>query len=100
MPCFYGAGKKYYTVVKYDNAIIQAIYKVSLDICSSETDQLAKLTVDVRSFCDTVTCQFQKILNEDDRKRQLKYAEDGLHFARQFKRKCLPSTDGCAVSPN
>lgn len=38
-------------------------------------------------------------MNEGDRKRQLKYAEDGVHFARQFKRKCLPSADECAVIP-
>ncbi|CEG65468.1 hypothetical protein RMATCC62417_02255 [Rhizopus microsporus] len=84
---------------KYDDAAIQAIYKVALDICSIETDQIAKLTVDVQSFCNIVACQFQKNLNEGDRKRQLKYAEDGVHFARQFKRKCLPSTDECTAIP-
>ncbi|OAD73641.1 hypothetical protein PHYBLDRAFT_71813 [Phycomyces blakesleeanus NRRL 1555(-)] len=81
------AGKEYY-----------ASQKVALDIYSIDTDKIAKLFADTQSFCDTVECQFQKILNENDRKRQLKYAKDVVHFVRQFKRKCLPSTDECAVT--
>ncbi|OAD73725.1 hypothetical protein PHYBLDRAFT_145196 [Phycomyces blakesleeanus NRRL 1555(-)] len=76
-----------------------ALCHVALDICSIDTDKIAKLFADTQSFCDTVECQFQKILNENDSKRQLKYAKDVAHFVRQFERKCLPSTDECAVTP-
>ncbi|KAG0909085.1 hypothetical protein G6F33_009112 [Rhizopus arrhizus] len=39
------------------------------------------------------------ILNENNGKRQLKYAEDAVHVVRQFKHKCLPSMGECAVTP-
>ncbi|KAG0840351.1 hypothetical protein G6F18_003709 [Rhizopus arrhizus] len=44
---------------------------------------------------ENVECQLEKILNENNGKRQLKYAKDAVHFVRQFKRPCLPS----AVTP-
>ncbi|KAG1369193.1 hypothetical protein G6F61_012544 [Rhizopus arrhizus] len=50
-------------------------------------------------ICDTVECQCQKILNENNEKRQLKYAEDAVHVVRWFKHKCLPSMDEYAVTP-
>ncbi|KAG1402365.1 hypothetical protein G6F58_010568 [Rhizopus delemar] len=84
---------------KYNDTSIQAIYKVTLDIGSTGTDKITKLTADVQSFCDSVECQLEKILNENNGKRQLKYAKDAVHFVRQFKRPCLPSADECAVTP-
>lgn len=55
---------------KYGDATIQVIYEVGFNICSIETDQIAKQTVNVQSLCDIVACQFQKTLDECDRKRQ------------------------------
>ncbi|KAI9033648.1 hypothetical protein CLU79DRAFT_850543 [Phycomyces nitens] len=71
----------------------KTIYKVALEICSIDTDKVAKLFADTQSFCDTVECQFQKILNENDRKRQLKYAKDAIHFCTPIQT-YMPTING------
>ncbi|KAG0952875.1 hypothetical protein G6F57_001223 [Rhizopus arrhizus] len=96
---FFMQEKNIMLLEKYNDTSIQAIYKVTLDIGSTGTDKITKLTADVQSFCDSVECQLEKILNENNGKRQLKYAKDAVHFVRQFKRPCLPSADECAVTP-
>ncbi|KAG2229659.1 hypothetical protein INT48_000620 [Thamnidium elegans] len=84
---------------RHGDKIIQTIYKVALDSCPVETDHVTQLTSDVKSFCDIIGRQFKKVVKEGDRKRQLKYAEDGANFTRQFKRKFVQLSDGIVVTP-
>lgn len=59
------------------------------------TDDLTRHT---ESFFDAIASQFARILqceaddSEESRRRRRQYAEDGIDFARQFKRQLLYTT--------
>ncbi|KAG1037895.1 hypothetical protein G6F43_012766 [Rhizopus delemar] len=80
---------------KYDVPTIQDIYKTALNVFSFGKDTTNDLTRRNESFCDAMASQFAKILkyekdcSEEARKRLRQYAEDGIDFARQFKRRQL-----------
>ncbi|KAI9354743.1 hypothetical protein BD770DRAFT_392130 [Pilaira anomala] len=58
----------------------------------------------MRSFCDTMISQYEKILkyeddrSENSRKRLRQYAKDGIEFAKQFRRRRL-SLESPFVTP-
>ncbi|GAN04955.1 hypothetical protein MAM1_0078d04422 [Mucor ambiguus] len=67
---------------EYDDPTIQDIYKTALNFFSFDKDTTNDLTGRTESFCDAMASQFAK-----SRKRLRQYAEDGIDFDRQFKRR-------------
>ncbi|KAG1285867.1 hypothetical protein G6F62_007926 [Rhizopus arrhizus] len=89
---------------EYNDPTIQDIYKTALNVFSFDKDTTNDLTRRTESFCDAMASQFPKILkyekdySEKSIKRLRQYAEDGIDFARQFKRRQL-YTESPSVTP-
>ncbi|GAA5806720.1 hypothetical protein MFLAVUS_000068 [Mucor flavus] len=87
------------------HSTLQKIYRIAFQIFTCESNSKVIRDVEIESFCDAVASQFKKVIHnntlndEISRKRIEKYAEDGVSFAGNFKRRCIGEGESVCVTP-
>ncbi|KAI9470005.1 MAG: hypothetical protein EXX96DRAFT_543435 [Benjaminiella poitrasii] len=78
---------------------------IAFQIFTCESNSKVIRDIEIESFCDAVASQFKKVIHnntlndEISRKRIEKYAEDGVSFAENFKRRCIGEGESVCVTP-
>ncbi|KAI8079227.1 hypothetical protein BDF21DRAFT_383354 [Thamnidium elegans] len=90
---------------EYMDSTLQKIYRIAFQIFTCELNSKVIQDVEIESFCDAVASQFKKVIHnntlndEISQKRIEKYAEDGVSFAENFKRRCIGEGESVCVTP-
>lgn len=90
---------------KFDDQTINKIYNIAYNIYSLNDSIVNDNTKEIDAFCDSTICQYNKILkyvksdNENSRKRVIKYAEDGINYTNNMKKRCKVNNESLEVTP-
>ncbi|KAF7721412.1 hypothetical protein EC973_004718 [Apophysomyces ossiformis] len=90
---------------EYDDPNVQDIYKTAYRVFSLNRSKENDNTQALIDVCDKVSLQFQKIVDcakrdtPGDKRKLLKYAEDGVLFGNSIKRRCLEEVSTPDVTP-
>lgn len=87
------------------DSTLQKIYRIAFQIFTCESNSKVIRDIEIESFCDAVASQFKKVIHnntlndEISWKRIEKYAEDGVSFVENFKRRCIGEGESVYVTP-
>ncbi|KAI7892942.1 uncharacterized protein EV154DRAFT_503417 [Mucor mucedo] len=90
---------------EYMDPTLRKIYSTAYRIFTIESENKVLRDTEVESYCDAMTSQFKKIIHNNNcndevsRKRIEKYAEDGISFSENFKRRCIGEEGHITVTP-
>ncbi|KAG2218860.1 hypothetical protein INT45_011284 [Circinella minor] len=90
---------------EYMDSTLQRIYRIAYHIFTDESNIKVIQDTKIESFCDAITCQFKKVIHNNNlndktsRKRIEKYAQDGISFTENFKRRCIGEGESTSVTP-
>ncbi|CEI88119.1 hypothetical protein RMCBS344292_02519 [Rhizopus microsporus] len=88
---------------EYMDPTLQRIYTMAHQIFTEKSNDKVIQDTEIQSFCDATIAQYEKIIknnssnNAASRKRIANYAQDGISFATNFKRRCMEEESGCVT---